>query len=73
MKTLKSNLFSSAFHFFPQYRLDKLFLAFLLSFALFACSDGGSSNNDDDDDSTAGVECSEGFGDASRCNAREGL
>lgn len=59
-------------HLFP-------ILVLLLSFTVISCSGGGSSNgsgNDGDDIngvSPPATECSDGFGDASRCDSREQL
>lgn len=73
-----SDLFSSLLHSYHHNSFNKLCLAFLLSLALISCSGGGSSNSSDGSNSgrstsASDVECSDGFGDASRCEARENL
>ena len=74
MKIGNSQSYNSLFLIFQHYRLDKLFIALLLSVALISCSDGGSSNsNGDDGPPPPSVECTDDFGDASRCETREDL
>ena len=46
-------------------------LVLLLSFTVISCSGGGSSNSKTKTPDP--VECSDGFGDASRCETREQL
>ena len=46
-------------------------LILLLSFTVISCSGGGSSNSKTT--TSEPVECSDGFGDASRCETREQL
>ena len=46
-------------------------LILLLSFTVISCSGGGSSNSGSNPSNP--VECSDGFGDASRCETREQL
>ena len=69
----KNDLFSLLLHNDKKNNLNKLFLAFVLSLALISCSGGGSSNGSNGSTSNVDVECSDGFGDASRCDARENL
>ena len=69
----KSDLFSLLLQNEHKNNLNKLFLAFLLSLALSSCSGGSSSNGSNGSTSNVEVECSDGFGDASRCDARENL
>ncbi len=53
----------------------QLFFVVFLSLLVTACDGGSSSNSssDDDNDNKSNVECSDGFGDASRCQVRQGL
>jgi hypothetical protein len=54
----------------------QLFFVIFLSLLVTACDGGSSSNtssNNDNDNKQSNVECSNGFGDASRCQARQGL
>ncbi|MBE9170303.1 hypothetical protein IQ238_23215 [Pleurocapsales cyanobacterium LEGE 06147] len=53
----------------------RLFFVIFLSLLVSACDGGSSSNSssDDNNNNQSNVECSDGFGDASRCEAREGL
>ena len=49
-------------------------LAICLSLSLVACGGGSSSNNSsNNNDNGNNQECSDGFGDASRCETRDSL
>ncbi|MEL6494238.1 MAG: hypothetical protein AAFQ41_03835, partial [Cyanobacteria bacterium J06623_7] len=65
-----------------QTRSHFVLLILLLSMALVSCSGGGSSNSDSSDTDSSPTpetpvnseaECSDDFGDASRCDVRQGL
>ena len=70
MKLGNTKLCSLLLHKLPNYRLDKLFIVFLLSLSIISCSGNGSSNGVNSSDN---VECSDDFGDASRCEVRDNL
>lgn len=50
-------------------KLSMLFMTLIIT----ACSGGGSGNGPDPESDTDPVECSDGFGDSSRCNTRGGF
>ncbi len=68
MKLRNTKLNSSLISKLQSYRLDKLFIVFLLSLSIVACDDDNGSSN-----VSSSTDCSGEFGDQARCDTRDGL
>ena len=66
MKLRNTELYRLLISKLVSYRLDKLFIVFLLSLSIISCGGNGSSN-------VRSTECSDDFGDADRCRVRGNL